>query len=98
MSNDIFKVTDDILSDESIDPEDSCGCYIHAAILDKLECNKYDVIVGYHSIDIRDKTVLCSNKLVDWQRDDYSDKIRQPINVIWDEKQNLLYVEGEFDE
>lgn len=106
MSNTIFTVTDDILEDDSIDVDDPCGCYIHAAILERLNCNKMDVVVGLESIKIGEEHVDCSLNLKEWQEShmNWSNEYQEfgpqgPVDIIWDEKQNLLYLEGEeFDE
>lgn len=100
MSNTVFKVTDDILADDSIDPGDPCGCYIHAAIIERLNCNKRDVLVGSLTIDIGEQECIpISDDLTKWQEDacngDMFGVIPESIDIVWDEKQNLLYIEGE---
>ena len=101
MSNNVvFTVTDVILDDENLDPNDGCNCYVHAAITERLDCVYVDdVCCSFESVNIGGQEIQCSTQLREWQHQalglDIDQDDVEPIDIVWDEKLNLLYIEGE---
>ena len=94
-----LRITDSIL-DMNLDPKNTCGCYLHKAILNFFPAlNSYQILVTYHKIMIGNKPYNVSPQLEKWQKhsvslDEHGEK-HQPTNVILDHDRQIAYIEGE---
>ena len=80
------------------DPEDPFEC----AIAHALNRNGYmDAIVSFESIEIHENEIeyLCSNAVADWQLEFMEeDPVVDPITLVFDEKNEKVWLESEYQQ
>lgn len=85
----------------NIEPDQSCGCYIHKALYEKFDLRTNQIYVNYTILRVGNDSYRTSFGIDDWQLKSIdlhkSGKTPDPIDIVLDHDLMIAYIKDECD-